>query len=63
MAHLDTDVSEAVDGSDNAALDAFESILGEEDGDPAEELDEEEDSADEGDEPGGRRSRRGRGTG
>lgn len=50
MAHLD-DTPEAVDGSDNAALDAFESILGEEqDGDPAEEI-EEEDSAEDGDEP------------
>lgn len=50
MAHLDTDVSEAVDGSDSAALDAFDSILSEEqeDGDPAEE---EEVSTDEGDEP------------
>lgn len=50
MAHSD-DTPEAVDGSDNAALDAFESILGEEqDGDPAEELDE-EDSTEDGDEP------------
>ncbi len=49
MAHLDTEVSEAVDGSDNAALDAFDSILSEE-GDPAEEV-EEQDSPEEGDEP------------
>ena len=47
MAHLDTDVSEAVDGSDDAALGAFDNILSEEqDGDPAE-----EDSPEEGDEP------------
>lgn len=48
-AHLD-EGSEAVDGSDNAALDAFDNILSEEqeDGEPAEE---EEVSTEEGDEP------------
>lgn len=47
-AHPET---EAVDGSDDAALDAFDNILSEEqdDGDPAEEI--EPDSPDEGDEP------------
>ncbi len=49
-AHLN-EGSEAVDGSDDAALDAFDNILSEEqDGDPAEE-ELEEDSAEEGDEP------------
>jgi hypothetical protein len=48
-AHLN-EGSEAVDGSDDAALDAFDNILSEEqDGDPAEEI--EEDSPDDGDEP------------
>lgn len=46
-AHLD-EGSEAVSGGDDAALDAFENILSEEDGDPA---DEEEILADEGHEP------------